>query len=152
MKQKTTIILVGIFSLCLMFPGSIIAGKMWPPSVDELVAKTKKEINLVDMATFRMVVENKDHDMIIDVREPNEYASGHVSGAINIPRGVIECKIWKKVGFPDKTDKNKKIYIYCKTSLRAVLSAKSLQSLGFKNVTAVDMKIADWIKAGHPTK
>jgi len=150
MKQTRTIALLGILIFCLMFPCLIHAGKMWPSSVSEMVAKTKQSINLVNMAAFREVVDKKDYDMIIDVREPDEYATGHIPGAINIPRGVIEFKIWKKVGFPDNTDTGKKIYLYCKTGGRSSLVTKALQDLGFTNVNSVNMKIADWIKAGHP--
>jgi rhodanese-related sulfurtransferase len=133
-------------------PGLSIAEKMWSSATDELVAKTKKTIKLIDMSGFMEAVNKMDYDMIIDVREPDEFAAGYVTGAINIPRGLIEFKIWKKVGFPDKTDTNRKIFIYCKTGGRASLSAKSLQDLGFTNVTAVDMKIADWVTAGYPTQ
>ena len=88
--------------------------------------------------------------MIIDVREPGEYAAGYIPGAINIPRGVIEFKIWPYVGFPEKTNTGKKLILYCKSSGRCSLATKTLQDLGFTNVIAVDMKFADWIKAGYP--
>ncbi len=69
-------------------------------------------------------------------------------GAVNIPRGQIEFKIWGYVGYPEKTDLAKKITIYCGTGSRCVLAAKSLQDLKFSNVAAVDMRIEDWRKAG----
>ncbi len=69
---------------------------------------------------------------------------------INIPRGLIEFRIWSHVGYPDKLDKNQKIVIYCGTGARAALAAKSLRDLHFNNVTAVDMTIEDWRKSGYP--
>jgi rhodanese-related sulfurtransferase len=86
------------------------------------------------------------------VRESNEYSEGHVNGAINIPRGVVEFKIWKVVGYPEHTDTAKTIYLYCKTGGRAALATQSLQELGFTNLTAVKMQMADWEKAGYPTE
>jgi rhodanese-related sulfurtransferase len=85
----------------------------------------------------------KAYDLIVDVREPGEYEDGYVPGAINIPRGLLEFLIWKKVGFPDNTDTGKKIYIYCRTGGRAALATKSLQDLGFINVVHVNMKTAE---------
>jgi rhodanese-related sulfurtransferase len=152
-KKKATLLLLAFLAICLVLPASLTAGKAaakWPSVVNETVAKAKESIKLVDMSEFKEVVDKKAYDLIIDVREPGEYAQGHVTGAINIPRGLIEFKVWSKVGFPDNTDTDKKIYIYCKTGGRASLATKSLKDLGFTNVTAVNMKIADWKKAGYP--
>jgi rhodanese-related sulfurtransferase len=153
MKKKVTLLLFAVLAVCLVLPASLTAGKAgskWPSIVNETVAKAKKSVKLVDMSKFKKVLDKKAYDLIIDVREPGEYAKGHVTGAINIPRGLIEFKIWSKVGFPENTDTGKKIYIYCKTGGRASLTTKSLKDLGFTKVKAVNMKIADWIEAGHP--
>lgn len=153
MKQKAPFLLFAILAVCLVLPVSLTAGKdapKWPSVVNETIAKAKKSINLIEMSGFKKVVDKNDYDLIIDVRESDEYADGHIPGAINIPRGLIEFKIWSKVGFPDNTDTDKKIYVYCKTGGRASLAAKSLKDLGFTDVTAVSMKTADWKEAGYP--
>lgn len=122
----------------------------YPASVSELVAAAKRQIRTIDMATFKSAFDRNDLGLIVDVREPDEYAGGHIPGAINVPRGVIELRIWSHVGFPDKTDMSRKMTLYCGSGTRCVLAAKSLQDLGFANVTAADMRIDDWTKAGHP--
>ncbi|KWT94497.1 rhodanese-like domain-containing protein [Candidatus Magnetominusculus xianensis] len=125
--------------------------RAWPVQVDEHVAKVKKEIKLIDMEAFKKIADNKGDAIIIDAREPEEFTSGRVPGAVNIPRGLAEFKIWKALaGFPDKTNTALKIYVYCKIGGRAVLTTKALQDVGFTNVTAVDMKLADWVKANYP--
>ncbi|MBF0457223.1 MAG: rhodanese-like domain-containing protein [Nitrospirae bacterium] len=127
------------------------AERAWPVQVDEVVAKVKKEIKVIDMEAFKKIADNKGDAIIIDAREPEEYSSGRVPGAVNIPRGLAEFKIWKALaGFPDKTNTALKIYVYCKLGGRAVLTTKALQDVGFTNVTAVDMKLADWVKANYP--
>lgn len=156
MKKKLTLFFIVVLTVFFILPGLSFgevkkAEKSWPAIVDEVVAKGTKDINVIDMEAFSKVVENKGDAVIIDVREPNEFAAGHVPGSINIPRGVAEFKIWKAVaGFPDKTNTGITIYTYCKLGGRAILTTKALKDLGFTNITAVDMKIADWIKAGHP--
>ncbi len=156
MKQKRTLILIVVLAVFFILPGLTLGGEKkamrgWPVQVDEMVAKVAKTIDVIDMAAFRKVVDKKGDAVIIDVREPNEFATGRVPGAISIARGLAEFKIWKKVaGFPEKTNTGIKIYTYCKLGGRAILTAKALKDVGFTNVTAVNMKVADWIKAGHP--
>jgi rhodanese-related sulfurtransferase len=67
-----------------------------------------------------------------------------------VPRGVIELRIWAYVGYPGTTDMGRKMTLYCGSGTRCVLATKSLQDLGFSNVTAVDMHIDAWAKAGYP--
>ena len=86
---------------------------------------------------------------IVDVREPEEFLGGHVRSAINIPRGVIEFIIWGKVGYPDKTNMDQKMYLYCKVGGRCALAVKALRDLGFTEVYRTDLKIKEWIESGN---
>jgi rhodanese-related sulfurtransferase len=143
------------FADCLLIVVSLLStgwavAQNYPRSVSELVAKTKAQIKMIDMATFKTALYKSDLGLIVDVREPGEYAAGHIPGAINIPRGQIEFRIWPHVGFPDNTNMSRKMTLYCGSGVRCVLATKSLQDLGFSNVTAVDMKIEDWAMAGYP--
>ena len=134
--------------LLFIFPGMLLAAN-WPAEVDKMVASAKKSVHLIDIHQFKKVVDKPDDALIIDVREPNEYYDGHIPGAINIPRGLLEFKIWKQLGYPDKVNKQKTLYLYCKLSGRSALAAQSLTKLGFSNAIAVDMKTADWRAAGY---
>jgi rhodanese-related sulfurtransferase len=138
---------LGAFAICLY--GAAVA-QDYPRAVNELVASAKAQVRTIDLAAFKSALDRKDAGLVIDVREPPEYAGGHVPGAINIPRGVIELRIWPHVGYPGNTDMNRKMTLYCGSGVRCILAAKSLQDLGFTSVTAVDMKIGDWAKAGYP--
>ena len=115
-----------------------------------MVANTKKQIKTVNMAEFRALVDQNKAGMIIDVRQENEFEDGFVPGAINVPRGLIEFRIWKLVGFPNAVDMNKQMSLYCATGGRCALATKSLQDMGFTNVTSVDMRFDDWVKGGNP--
>jgi rhodanese-related sulfurtransferase len=126
------------------------AAPAYPASIGQMVAKTKSQIKTIDMAGFKSAYDRKDVGLLIDVRNENEFEDGFVTGAENVPRGLIEFRIWKLVGFPDKTDMNKKMTLYCASGGRCALATKTLQDLGFTNVTSVDMRFADWVKAGYP--
>jgi rhodanese-related sulfurtransferase len=131
---------------------SYVSAQNYPASVKELVANTRKQVKSIDMAGFKNVFDAKTNALIVDVRNPDEYATGFVPGAVNVPRGLLEFTIWSEVGFPDKTDMNRKIYLYCKTGGRCTLAAKTLQDLGFTDVTAVVMVFEEWRKAGYPVE
>jgi rhodanese-related sulfurtransferase len=126
------------------------AAPSYPPSVGQMVAATKKQIKTINMQQFKEAFDKKELGLLIDVRQEDEYEDGFIPGAINVPRGLIEFRIWKQVGFPTKTDMNTKMTLYCLTGGRCALATKSLQDMGFTNVTSVDMKFEDWEKAGYP--
>jgi rhodanese-related sulfurtransferase len=138
-----------VLALQMGFPSRALA-QSYPPSVSQLVAAAKRQIKTIDMATFKSALDRNDLGLIVDVREPEEFAGGYIPGAVNVPRGVIELRIWAYVGFPDKTDMSKKITLYCGSGVRCILAAKSLQDLGFNHVTAADMRIDEWARAGYP--
>ncbi len=149
LSSRRSFVIAVLAAIGLALPGFVLA-QNYPPSVGQLVASTKKQVKTISMADFKMALDRKDVGVLVDVREPGEYADGHVAGAINVPRGLIEFTIWTHIGFPDKTDMARKLTLYCKTGGRCALATKSLQDLGLTNVTSVDMKLDDWIKAGYP--
>jgi rhodanese-related sulfurtransferase len=131
-------------------PQAAAPAPAYPPSVFDLVAKTKAQIKTIKMDEFKAAFDKKDVGLLIDVREDDEFADGFVPGAVNIPRGLIEFRIWKLVGFPANTKMDTKMTLVCASGARCALAAKSLQDLGFTNATAVDMAFANWVKAGFP--
>jgi rhodanese-related sulfurtransferase len=46
--------------------------------------------------------------VLLDVREDHEFKGGHVPGAVHIPRGLLEFRIWKLFGYPEQVDMNRK--------------------------------------------
>jgi rhodanese-related sulfurtransferase len=136
-------------SIGLVLPGHALA-QNYPDSVKQLISATKKQVKTMTMQEFKAAYDRKAVGLLIDVRQEIEFDDGHVPGAINIPRGLIEFRIWKHVGFPDRTDMNTQMTLYCLTGARCAFAAKSLQDLGFTNVTSVDMRFEDWAKAGFP--
>jgi rhodanese-related sulfurtransferase len=122
----------------------------YPPSINQMVATTKSQIKTVKMPEFKAAFDKKELGLLIDVRNEIEFEDGFIPGAVNVPRGLIEFRIWKLVGFPDKTNMNTKMTLYCATGGRCALATKSLQDLGFGNATSVDMRFDDWVKAGYP--
>ena len=118
-----------------------------PQVVKDMVAKAKAAIKVVPAAEVKAAIDvpKKEKVVFLDVRDPGEYAAGHLPGAINVSRGTLEFGIWAKI--PDQTTK---IYVYCKTAGRSALATKTLNDLGYKNAILMDAQFEDWIKAGYP--
>lgn len=84
-------------------------------------------------------------DVVIDVREADEYAGGHLPGAINLPRGLLEFKL---SGTPALESRDLNVVLYCKTSGRAALAAVAMQSMGYLNVASIAGGFDAWVAAG----
>lgn len=128
----------------------VLASEDWPVSVDQYVLQIRKSVKMADMDGYLEAVKNPNGAVLLDVREDDEFKAGHVPGAVNIPRGVLEFRIWKYFGYPTQVDMTRKIYVQCQTGGRATLAAKQLLDIGFTNVIAVVMNFEDWKKKGNP--
>ena len=143
---RIAVVLLGALVICQ--PG--LAAENWPDFVDEYVAQVRKTIDATDMDGYLAIVSNPNGALLIDVREETEFKAGHVPGTVNVSRGRLEFRIWKQLGYPGQVEMNRKIYVQCATGGRATLAARQLKDIGFTNVTAVVMELADWQKKGHP--
>jgi len=107
----------------------------------ELVQEAKKSVRECAAAEIhdRLAVPGT---LLIDVREPDEYRQGHIAGAINIPRGMLEFRLSNEPGLQDTA---RPIVVYCKTSGRAALSVVALQSMGFADVVSLAGGFDAWV-------
>ena len=83
---------------------------------------------------------------LIDVREDDEWKSGHAAGAEHLGRGVIERDIVQT--FPDK---NTELILYCGGGYRSALAADNLQKMGYTNVHSMAGGWKAWKEANAPT-
>jgi rhodanese-related sulfurtransferase len=86
-----------------------------------------------------------DADVLLDVREADEYAAGHLPGAIHIARGMLEFKLSAS---PELSARDLKIVLYCKTSGRAALAADTLRGMGYLRVKSIAGGFDAWRAAG----
>ncbi|MDF1510998.1 sulfurtransferase TusA family protein [Robertmurraya sp. DFI.2.37] len=75
--------------------------------------------------------------LILDVREAAEYAFGHIQGAKSIPMGELESRL-------EELDKEKEIYVICRTGKRSDLAAQLLAKNGYKKVYNVLPGMNEW--------
>lgn len=119
----------------------------------DLVAEARRRIIEIEPAEFARAAAGEQ--TVIDVREPAEFATGHLPGAINIPRGVLEFEIeaHPAIGCVTDTalaDRQRPVVVYCRSGGRAALAAQSLLQLGFTDVRSIAGGIMGWTAAGLP--
>ncbi|GGH91982.1 rhodanese-like domain-containing protein [Pseudomonas fluvialis] len=111
----------------------------------DLVAEAKALIREVSLEQADAAI--RDAAALIDVREPEEFQAGHLPGAMNIPRGVLEFRL---SAMPELEARDLPLLIYCKTSGRAALAARSLQEMGYLQVQSLAGGFDAWQAAGKP--
>ncbi len=111
----------------------------------DLVAGAKTRIHEIDVDTAETAI--RDADLLIDVREADEFAAGHIPGAILIPRGLLEFSLSSS---PEYDSRGLKIVIYCKASGRAALAACAMQDMGYAHVQSIAGGFDAWAAAGKP--
>ncbi|MDO9134350.1 MAG: rhodanese-like domain-containing protein [Hydrogenophaga sp.] len=111
----------------------------------DLVLAAKSQCREVPIENAQALVQSAD--VVIDVREADEYATGHLAGAINIPRGLLEFKL---SGTPALEPRDLNVVLYCKTSGRAALAAVAMQGMGYLHVVSIAGGIEAWVQAGMP--
>ncbi len=89
----------------------------------------------------------KEHGnlVIIDVREPAEYASGHIPTAINIPLRSLTQNL-------DKIPQDSPVILYCTTGYRTAMGVMALELLGYDNISGFPPSIQGWKAAGNPVE
>jgi len=92
-----------------------------------------------------MLINQKDA-IVIDVREPGEFAQTHILNSRNVPLGEIEARIKELERFKDKP-----VIVSCATGNRSGSAASVLRKHGFTNVVNLAGGVAAWQQAGLPT-
>jgi len=118
-----------------------MAGK----SYDELLSEYRESIPEMGPEEVEKILDNGSEVTIVDVRESEEYRSGHLPGALQLSRGFLEMQAAKKL-----PDQDAAIIAYCAGGVRSLFAANSLRVLGYSNVTSMKGGFTRWKQGGHP--
>ena len=111
---------------------------------EDLLAEARASVNPVEAEAAQGLLDNGAH--VLDVREPAEFMMGHLPGAQNVPRGVLEFKVGDH---PVLADKDAAILLYCKNGGRSTLAAHTLKRMGFTNVQMLVGGFDGWVGTVH---
>jgi sulfur-carrier protein adenylyltransferase/sulfurtransferase len=114
------------------------------PTFRELLSSTKKQIREVPVDEVKRLIDQRAPIKVVDVRESDEYAAGRVPGAIWVPRGFLEIRI------EEKANRDEALVLYCAGGTRSALAAKTLQDMGYQNVSSMAGGFTRWSDAAYP--
>jgi len=139
MKTKKICYVVAFLMLC--YSSLAYAADKTPAQV---VKEAKSIIEEVSVDAVKQMIDNKEDIILLDVRDSEEFQTGHLPGAINISRGSLDFKVHLIIH-----DKTKKIIVYCGLDLRSPLATKSLNDLGYKKAINMIGGLRAWKEAGY---
>jgi len=100
------------------------------------------EINVVIPSEFE---EKSKNQLIVDIRTPQEFAQGHIEGAINI--NLFDKNFTEQFS---EFNKSEPIFLYCKSGMRSSKATEKLEALGFQNIYDLQGGIINWTKNNKP--
>jgi rhodanese-related sulfurtransferase len=116
------------------------------PQFLNLVNDAKKRVKETNVPEVKKRMDAGEKMILVDVREDNEWARGHITGAVHLGKGIIERDIEEQI-----PDTNTKVVLYCGGGFRSALVADNLQKMGYRNVESMDGGWRGWVEAGLPT-
>jgi rhodanese-related sulfurtransferase len=112
----------------------------------KLVQDAKTRVKETNVADVKRRMDAGEKFLLVDTREDNEWANGHVPGALHMSKGIIERDIVQRV-----PDSGAKVILYCGGGFRSALAGDNLQKMGYTNVESMDGGWKGWVDAGLPT-
>ena len=109
-------------------------------------ADATKTVSVQEITPSEAFGEIQDSEVVlIDSREPHEYAEAHLEGGILVPPATIAADITQKA--PDRTART---IVYCRVGTRSLAAAEQLAELGYEDVASVAGGIIEWQDQGLP--
>jgi molybdopterin/thiamine biosynthesis adenylyltransferase/rhodanese-related sulfurtransferase len=112
-------------------------------SAAELLREIKSRIDEVDPSVARE--QGGNGAVLVDVRDTEEFAAGHIPGAKHVPRGYLESRIEGAV-----PDRSKHVILYCASGNRSMWAARTLvEDLGYEHVESMTGGLTLWKDRGY---
>jgi glyoxylase-like metal-dependent hydrolase (beta-lactamase superfamily II)/rhodanese-related sulfurtransferase len=115
-------------------------------TVAQLLAEASREIAFVGMREVEARLGSGEF-LVLDVREKEAFAAGHLPGAHHLPRGQLELRVDKEL-----PDPSARILTYCQYGRISTLAAATLRAMGYTRAVAMDGGYEEWVKAGYPVE
>jgi phage shock protein E len=122
-------------------PASVPAPQAAPPA-----SAAQPGVPLVSQDA--LLARQAKHDpalFLLDVRTPEEFAAGHVPGAVNIPHDQVDARV-------GEVPKDKDVVLYCRSGHRASLAATVLAKNGYTRLSHLEGDMNGWVEKGRPVE
>lgn len=112
----------------------------------DFVREARSKISEWDAQTLQSHL-NDPELLILDIREPDEYAAGHLPRALLVPRGTLEGAAdpnYKHRVEPLCSTRSRPVVTYCQSGGRSAMAAATLKEMGFENVYSLSGGYENW--------
>jgi rhodanese-related sulfurtransferase len=115
--------------------------------LNEIIATVREkfpDVNQIDTVAVKELIAKHPDVQIVDVREPAEFETSHIPGAVNVPPDTADDELLAKVRADGP------VVVYCSVGWRSSILAERLQAAGRTNVANYAGSIFAWANAGEP--
>ncbi|HND87659.1 MAG TPA: rhodanese-like domain-containing protein [Saprospiraceae bacterium] len=139
---RKTALLTILLILCLGYFGQAqVQDGAYRLMLKKLLAHSVPELQVQQLAADSSAV------LLLDAREPREYAVSHIAGAVHVGYDHFRLS-----NLPDTMQKQRRIVVYCSVGYRSEKVAEQLRSAGFTDVSNLYGGIFEWVNQGHPVQ
>lgn len=120
---------------------------------DDLLAEARTRVTEIQPWDLAEQLARTDAPLLLDVREPAEFAALHIAGALHVPRGVLEqaCEWGYDVTEPRLAGgRERPVVVVCRSGARSLLAADVMQRLGFGSVVSLRTGVRGWNDFDQP--
>jgi glyoxylase-like metal-dependent hydrolase (beta-lactamase superfamily II)/rhodanese-related sulfurtransferase len=115
-------------------------------TVAQMLAQAAANVPFMSLVELNTRAASGSNDLLVlDVRERDAYAEGHIPGAKLLPRGQLELRVNQ-----DLPDPTRRIVVCCEFGRISTLATATLREMGFQRAVALDGGIKSWREAGYP--
>jgi len=108
-----------------------------------IVVRERATCRNVSVGEAKAMIDSTTSLLILDVSSEEEYAQGHLKGAVNIPISDLPRRI-------DELDVNSPVLVYCRTGRRSAQACSALVERGFTRVYNMEGGLVAWMSSGYP--
>ena len=114
--------------------------------IQALLARARDEVDEIDIETLMGAA---DRFLIVDVREPEEFAAGNIDNSINVPLSTLIPGLGPATDPGDLTaltDESRRICVYCQSGGRSLIAAYALSQVGISGAVSLAGGILEWLE------
>jgi rhodanese-related sulfurtransferase len=126
-------------------------------TLKDMLADARQSVAALSVPQARDAVDHATVAVILDIREPDEWARGHLPGAANIPRGWLELRADPASPIAEAAlaaSQDGTVLVYCSRApgVRSLLAAATLRELGYPHAAVLEGGLEEWAAAGLPVE
>lgn len=113
----------------------------------QLVAQAQANVREIMPWDLHEKLDTGNAPLLLDVREPDEFALAHIAGSLNVPRGVLEASCdW---GYDETVPqlvaaRQRRVVVICRSGNRSILAAEVMQQMGYADVVSLKTGVRGW--------